>query len=228
MEKDVFNELNAVNVNEWVEKKSTGGTTLSYLSWANAWKEVKKRYPDANYEIVKFENGLPYCYDENTGYMVYTKVTIQGVTHEMWLCAMDSRNKALLSHPYEVKTKYSTFTVEKCTMFDINKTIMRCLTKNLAMFGLGLYLYAGEDIPQDEKEETKSSKQSAKTEEKPVPPSAEDLKKAENMKSTLLDYEDVIPKDKWTKIDEAVTQGNIAYLETILSWAKGKAEQKSA
>ena len=228
MEKDVFNELNAVNVNEWVEKKSTGSTTLSYLSWANAWKEVKKRYPDANYEIVKFENGLPYCYDENTGYMVYTKVTIQGVTHEMWLCAMDSRNKALLSHPYEVKTKYNAFTVEKCTMFDINKTIMRCLTKNLAMFGLGLYLYAGEDIPQDEKEETKSSKQSAKTEEKPVPPSAEDLKKAEDMKSNLLDYEDIIPKDKWTKIDEAVTQGNIAYLETILSWAKGKSEQKSA
>ena len=48
------------------------------------------------------------------------------------------------------------------------------------------------------------------------------------MKSSLLDYEDVIPKDKWTKIDEAVTQGNTAYLETILSWAKGKAEQKSA
>lgn len=228
MENNVFNELNAVNVNKWVEKKSTGGTSLSYLSWANAWKEVKKRYPDANYEIVKFENGLPYCYDENTGYMVYTKVTIQGITHEMWLCAMDSRNKALLSHPYEVKTKYNTFTVEKCTMFDINKTIMRCLTKNLAMFGLGLYLYASEDIPQDEKEETKTSNQSAKMEEKPVPPSAEDLKKAEDMKSSLLDYEDVIPKDKWTKIDEAVTQGNIAYLETILSWAKGKAEQKSA
>jgi hypothetical protein len=65
------------------------------------------------------------------------------------------------------------------------------------------------------------------TEERPTP-SAEDLKKAEDMKSSLLDYEDVIPKDKWTKIDEAVTQGNIAYLETILSWAKGKAEQKSA
>ena len=65
------------------------------------------------------------------------------------------------------------------------------------------------------------------TEDKAAP-SAEDLKKAEDMKSSLLDYEDVIPKDKWTKIDEAVTQGNIAYLETILSWAKGKAEQKSA
>lgn len=156
MEKDVFNELNAVNVNEWVEKKTTGSTTLSYLSWANAWKEVKKRYPDANYEIEKFENGLPYCYDENTGYMVYTKVTIQGITHEMWLCAMDSHNKALLSHPYEVKTKYNSYTVDKCTMFDVNKTIMRCLTKNLAMFGLGLYIYAGEDLPTDESDNPKT------------------------------------------------------------------------
>lgn len=146
-QKDVFNTLFAVNVNEHVEKKNTGKATLSYLSWAFAWAEAKKRYPDANYEIVKFENGLPYCYDENTGYMVYTKVTIEGVTHEMWLPVMDSHNDAMLSKPYEVKTKYGSYTVDKCTMFDVNKTIMRCLTKNLAMFGLGLYIYAGEDLP---------------------------------------------------------------------------------
>ena len=146
-QKDVFNTLFAVNVNEHVEKKNTGKATLSYLSWAWAWAEAKKRYPDANYEIVKFENGLPYCYDENTGYMVYTKVTIEGVTHEMWLPVMDSHNDAMLSKPYEVKTKYGSYTVDKCTMFDVNKTIMRCLTKNLAMFGLGLYIYSGEDLP---------------------------------------------------------------------------------
>ena len=109
---------------------------MSYLSWSWAWKEVKSRYPDATYEIVKFENGLPYTYDENTGYMVYTKVTIQGITHEMWLPVMDSHNCSMLSKPYEVKTKYNSYTVDKCTMFDVNKTIMRCLTKNLAMFGL--------------------------------------------------------------------------------------------
>lgn len=221
MENNVFNELNAVNVNEHVEKKNTGKTTLSYLSWSWAWKEVKSRYPDATYEIVKFENGLPYTYDENTGYMVYTKVTIQGITHEMWLPVMDSHNCSMLSKPYEVKTKYNSYTVDKCTMFDVNKTIMRCLTKNLAMFGLGLYIYSGEDLPESDDDGKKQSTP-------PAPPSAEDLKKAEDMKSSLLDYEDVIPKDKWTKIDEAVTQGNTAYLETILSWAKGKAEQKSA
>ena len=111
MENNVFNELNAVNVNEHVEKKNTGKVTLSYLSWSWAWTEVKKRYPDANYEIVKFENGLPYTYDENTGYMVYTKVTIHGITHEMWLPVMDSRNEAMLSKAREVKTKYNSYTV---------------------------------------------------------------------------------------------------------------------
>ena len=67
MEKDVFTELYNVNVNEHVEKKNTGRASLSYLSWAWAWAEVKKHYPDANYEIVKFENGLPYSYDPKSG-----------------------------------------------------------------------------------------------------------------------------------------------------------------
>lgn len=151
--KNVFETLNAVNVNDHVEKKNTGKAMLSYLSWTYAWAEVKKRYPDANYEIVKFENGLPYTYDANTGYMVYTKVTIQGTTHEMWLPVMDSHNDAMLAEPYEVKTRNGSYTVAKCTMFDVNKTIMRCLTKNLAMFGLGLYIFSGEDLPQCEAEQ---------------------------------------------------------------------------
>lgn len=150
--KSVFDVLNTVNVNEHVEKKDTGRVKLSYLSWCFAWAEIKKRYPEANYEVVKFENGLPYCFDPETGYMVYTKVTIEGITHEMWLPVMDSHNAAMLSKPYEVKTKFGSFTVNKCTMFDVNKTIMRCLTKNLAMFGLGLYIYAGEDLPESENE----------------------------------------------------------------------------
>lgn len=150
MEKDVFSELYSVNVNEHVEKKNTGRASLSYLSWAWAWAEVKKHYPDANYEIVKFENGLPYSYDPKTGYMCYTRVTIKGVTHEMWLPVMDSHNDAMLSEPRTVKTRNGEYTVPACTMFDVNKTIMRCLTKNLAMFGLGLYIYAGEDLPADE------------------------------------------------------------------------------
>jgi hypothetical protein len=131
-QKELFDKLYGTDVNNRTEKKNG----LTYLSWAWAWAEFKKACPDATYEIVKQENGLPYAYDQNTGYMVYTRVTACGVTHEMWLPVMDYRNKALQ--------------VGQATMFDINKTIMRCLTKNLAMFGLGLYIYAGEDLPDGE------------------------------------------------------------------------------
>ena len=166
--KTTFEVLNNVNVNEHTEVKDTGKTKLTYLSWAWAWAEVKKRFPAASYEIVKF-NGLPYVFDEKTGYMVYTTVTIDGITHEMWLPVMDGNNRAMLDHPYEVQTKYNKFTVQAATMFDINKAIMRCLTKNLAMFGLGLYIYAGEDLPENDDEEKpeKKSQTKAKSKEQP-------------------------------------------------------------
>lgn len=144
----VFENLFKVNVNGQVEKKNG----LNYLSWVFAWAEVKKRYPEATYEVKQFgETQLPYVYDENTGYMVFTTVTIKGLTHEMWLPVMDSANKAMKNKPYTYDTRYKKgVVVEAATMFDINKTIMRCLAKNLAMFGLGLYIYAGEDLPESE------------------------------------------------------------------------------
>lgn len=148
-EKEVFNKLYHKNVNEFTVKKRAGNTELTYLSWADAWAQVKLEYPDAEYKIKKFENNLPYVYDEQTGYMVFTEVTIQGQTHEMWLPVMDHNNLAMKHKPYEKKFKYSTAKVDAATMFDINKSIMRCLTKNLAMFGLGLYIYAGEDLPEE-------------------------------------------------------------------------------
>ena len=178
-ENTVFDVLNSANVNDHTEGvESDNGKVLKYLSWTWAWAEVKKRYPEANYEIEKFD-GLPYAYDELTGYMVYTKVTIKGITHEMWLPVMDSKNKAMKAIPYTYRVKNKNFkyakknkddgkyydsygneqtefidkTVEAATMFDVNKALMRCLTKNLAMFGLGLYIYAGEDIPESEKED---------------------------------------------------------------------------
>lgn len=152
----VFEELNKANVNGHTEEKNG----LTYLSWAWAWAEVKKVYPEANYTIEKF-NGLPYVYDEKTGYMVYTTVTIEGITHEMWLPVMDGANKAMKSEPYTYTVKRYNKTEEKtvaaATMFDVNKTIMRCLVKNLAMFGLGLYIYAGEDLPEVEQNEKMSA-----------------------------------------------------------------------
>ena len=148
--KSVFEELFEVNVNAHVENKNG----LSYLSWPYAWAAVKKRFPDANYKIHQFgEAHLPYVFDEGVGYMVFTEVTIDGLTHMMWLPVMDGANKAMKSEGYIYDTKHKKgLTVEPASMFDINKAIMRCLVKNLAMFGLGLYIYSGEDLPEIEVE----------------------------------------------------------------------------
>lgn len=148
----VFEDLNGLNINGHTEEKMVSGTKLTYLSWPWAWAEVKKRYPGAHYDIWKNERNLPYAYDPLTGFMVYTSVTIDGITHEMWLPVMDGANKAMKAEPYEYTTRFGKKTVEPASMMDINKTIMRCLVKNLAMFGLGLYIYAGEDLPETEKE----------------------------------------------------------------------------
>ena len=151
MNDKVFETLFHLDVNDRVEKKKSGNTQLSYLSWAFAWAEVKKRFPNTHYEILKFENNQPYVFDEKTGYMVFTKVTIDGITHEMWLPVMDGANKAqVIKWTNGKRDGFTTKSVDPATMFDINKTIMRCLVKNLAMFGLGLYIYSGEDLPESE------------------------------------------------------------------------------
>lgn len=159
----VFKTLNTINVNGHTEKKKTGNTELTYLSWSWAWAEVKKQFEDVSFEIKMFD-GLPYIYDEKTGYMVFTSVTIEGQTHEMWLPVMDGANQAMKASPYAYSVKeykygkwtgnYVDKTVAAATMMDINKTIMRCLVKNLAMFGLGLYIYAGEDLPEGDAPQT--------------------------------------------------------------------------
>lgn len=146
---DVFETLRLVDVSEHVEEKDTGKAKLKYLSWAWAWHEVRRRYPDATYTIVKNEQGLPYFVDPQMGIMVYTTVTIGNETHEMWLPVMDGANNPMRLESYDITMKWGKKHVEAATMFDINKTVMRCLTKNLAMFGIGLALYAGEDLFDD-------------------------------------------------------------------------------
>ena len=98
-----FVKLFAIDFKDHLEVKKSGNTELKYVSWAYAWAEVKKLYPAANYEVKKF-NGLPYVYDPITGFMVYTSVTIEGVSHEMWLPVLDSANKAMKATPYTYNT----------------------------------------------------------------------------------------------------------------------------
>lgn len=133
-----------LNINDKLQSKQN----LSYLSWAFAWAEVIKVDERANYEVLYFD-GKPYIHDAVLGYMVATKVTINGLTRSMWLPVLNSSNKAMKDSPYTITFKNGNeAVVDSATMFDINTSLMRCLTKNIAMFGLGLYVYAGEDIPE--------------------------------------------------------------------------------
>ena len=138
----VFATLFAVDCSNHTEKKNN----LTYLSWAWAWAEVKKRYPLATYTIYESPEGWNYFSDGHTCW-VKTGVTIEGLEHIEYLPVMDYRNASIPA--------------EKVTSFDVNKAIQRSLTKAAARHGLGLYIYAGEDLPESSAEENKATLQSA-------------------------------------------------------------------
>ena len=129
MSENYFAVLNAINVNDKTEKKNG----LTYLSWAWAWGEIKKRYPDATYTIYENADGMNYHTDGRTCW-VKTGVTVSGIEHIEYLPVMDHRNKSIPANAV--------------TSFDVNKAIQRSLTKACARHGLGLYIYAGEDLPE--------------------------------------------------------------------------------
>lgn len=170
----VYNRLSQIDVNEKTEQKNG----LTYLSWAWAFAEIFKRFPDASYEVKDHVNTYvvhaentplayqvvePFLFNYHLGYLVTTSVTIEGVTKTMQLPVMDGANKAQKHENYTYKgweyvsvpgqqkkqRKQVDKLAEAATMFDINTTIMRCLVKNFAMHGLGAYIYAGEDLPED-------------------------------------------------------------------------------
>ena len=129
---NTFEKLNSINVNDKTEQKNG----LTYLSWAWAWGEIKKVDPKANYTIYENADGLFYHTDGKTAW-VKTGVTVDGIEHIEYLPVMDYKNKSI--------------SVENITSFDVNKAIQRSLTKACARHGLGLYIYAGEDLPESEK-----------------------------------------------------------------------------
>lgn len=135
----MFKELNAINVNKMTEKKGN----LTYLSWAFAWQEVKKLCPDMNRTVYENAEGNNYHTDGRTAW-VKVGVTIAGIEHIDYLPIMDARNNAI--------------PVEKVTSFDVNKAIQRSTTKAIGLHGLGLYIYAGEDMPEDDKAQAAAAK----------------------------------------------------------------------
>lgn len=126
-----FEKLNSVNVNNHTEKKNG----LTYLSWAWAWAEIKKVCPDATYKIYENELGWFYHTDGKTAW-VKTGVTLNELEMIEYLPVMDYKNQSI--------------PIDKITSFDVNKAIQRSLTKACARHGLGLYIYAGEDLPEGE------------------------------------------------------------------------------
>lgn len=134
--KNYFEELYGIDVNEKTEKKGN----LTYLSWAWAWAEIKKKHPDANYTIYENKDGWNYHTDGKTAW-VKTGVTVAGIEHIEYLPVMDFKNKSI--------------PLASVTSFDVNKTIQRALTKACARHGLGLYIYAGEDLPEEPPKEYK-------------------------------------------------------------------------
>lgn len=151
-----------------------GNRPLSYISWSYGWGMFKQLFPDAQYEVVKNPStGLPYFNDPEAGIMVFTRITASGETHEMWLFVMDATCQAMRTVPYEYQ-KWNNKTgqwekkgVKAATAFDINKTIMRCLVKNMAMFGFGLNIYCGDDLPEFDLEGNNSIATKPKTTRKP-------------------------------------------------------------
>ncbi len=154
MSKSVFETLAGVDVTPYLKKKKTGNAELSYLSWAKAWELLLKYYPEANYSVTEW-NDAPYFADPIIGYFVQTSVTIEGVTRSMRLPVLDGANKAMRDVSYEYQTKNGIKYVEACDSMAINTATQRCLVKNIALFGLGLSVYAGEDLVDNET--TKSS-----------------------------------------------------------------------
>ena len=138
-----FTELYGVNVNGHTEKKNG----LTYLSWAWAWGEIKKRHPDATYTVYENADGWNYHTDGRTCW-VKTGVTVNGIEHIEYLPVMDYKNKSI--------------STENVTSFDVNKAIQRSLTKACARHGLGLYIYAGEDLPEEEAAEKQDWSRNAK------------------------------------------------------------------
>lgn len=154
-----FNTLNGINVNDKTEKKNG----LTYLSWAWAWQEVKKLFPEANYKIYENESGWFYHSDGKTAW-VKTGVTVSGIEHIEYLPVMDYKNKSIPCNAI--------------TSFDVNKAIQRSLTKALARHGLGLYIYAGEDLPDIEDDKNREATKKSNAEQ-------DEISKIENEKVNL-------------------------------------------
>jgi hypothetical protein len=147
-----FNELMKVNVNDKTDKKGK----FTYLSWAFAWGELKKVAPDAKVTVYHDEtNNKPYFGLGDSGVLVKVGVEVDGTEHVSYLPCMDFKNKAIPESEVDA--------------MDINKAIQRATVKAIGLHGLGLYIYAGEDLPEDSEDKPAAKKATKKVVKKADP-----------------------------------------------------------
>ena len=151
-------DLLKINVNEHTEKKNG----LTYLSWAWAWAEVLKADPTAVFHVEQFD-GKPYMDVNGTG-MVWVTVTMFGQPRTCMLPVMDNINRPITIEGVTTTNKYGKEVTTKLDSFNVNTAIMRCLTKAIALHGLSLYIYAGEDLPEEAADVAFKQEQAAKVE----------------------------------------------------------------
>ena len=135
-----WKKLSVIDVSGNIEKKGS----LSYLSWAFAWGALMEQYPDSVYSFQDNE------VHPDGSVTVHCTLTVEGITREMWLPVMNNRNQAILNP----------------TSRDISDAKMRCLVKAIAMFGLGHFIYAGEDLPASAEKESYTVQQFEENREK--------------------------------------------------------------
>lgn len=128
--------LSKINVSDKTEKKNG----LTYLSWSFAWESLLKHFPDSTYKVYENKDEMNYHHDNKTAW-VKVGCTVDGTEHIEMLPVMDFKNKSI--------------PVANITSMDVNKAIQRGLTKAIARHGLGLYIYAGEDLPEDDRTQDK-------------------------------------------------------------------------
>ena len=177
----VFETLVAINCTDQTEKK--GG--LTYLSWAWAWRKVKENFPDATYTIYENENGRPY-FDDGRTCWVKTGVTIEGLEHIEYLPILDA-------------AAHNSLPLNRVTSWDMNKAIQRSLTKACARHGLGLYIYAGEDLPEADQQPTPEAPAPAPRTQQQILDQVADEQRPQN-----------IDPDTYWKVVEAYAKGRLS------------------
>jgi hypothetical protein len=182
------------NVNDHVEKKNG----LSYLSWAWAWAEALKADPKATFKVEMFDGK---CYMEINGTaMVFVTVTMFDKPMTCQLPVMDSGNKAIPLKGYTAVSKYGKEYRVECDAFAVNTAIMRCMTKALALHGLGMYLYSGEDLPEEGDKPEKVIISPTQGAQDNIPP--EELQYLQEMAVELIaTCEQGDPKAAWVKLE---------------------------